>query len=196
MRYLNALYQNTNRHSVAKRRPRINTHMPADMVQRKASCSCGGVCPACQSHDSLAQQKVTEKSNKPEEELTLEHAMTTAPASAVRPDLVAIASNPTVHTGIDNAWAASNPNTPGTKKENGCWIIKDDTTGTFSVQVFPMAGARRDQMRPGAPPVIAGKTTVAFFHTHPNTVAEGYAWHYSLTCGYVLFRTCSDTIKK
>lgn len=72
-------------------------------------------------------------------------------------------------------WNASNPNISGSKIENGFWIILNSKTKALSVSQFDMTGAQRDKMRPGLPPVIKGSKTIAFFHTHPNTAAEGYA---------------------
>jgi hypothetical protein len=105
-----------------------------------------------------------------------------APGSDDRPDLAALANDPTVKSEIDAAWSASNPNGPGPKAEHGFWI-QQDWFGRTSVVPFDNAGTTRDQMVPGDTPgrfaggfwsAFRGNQTVAFFHTHPNTAAEGY----------------------
>ena len=98
---------------------------------------------------------------------------TRAPDSANIPSVEAIANNPVVAAAIEKSWNASNPNTPGAKQEQGFWVMRDDKTGALSTVNFPSNGTR-DSLTPGAVPAIEGKTAVAFFHTHPNTTAEGY----------------------
>jgi hypothetical protein len=92
-----------------------------------------------------------------------------APASEIRPELETIANDPAIRPEIDRAWADSNPSgSPTAKQEQGFWILRDSKTQALSVQNFPPGG--RDFMIPGPTPDGAA----AFFHTHPNTVAEGY----------------------
>jgi hypothetical protein len=98
----------------------------------------------------------------------------TAAKSEKRPELEKIAKDPTVEAEIDKSWNASNPNGPGKKQEHGFWVLKDDKTGALSVQQFPQNTATNDSMIPGPTPAEPGKTTVAFFHTPPNTSNEGY----------------------
>ena len=98
---------------------------------------------------------------------------TRAPDSANLSSVEAIANDPVVAAAIEKSWNASNPNTPGSKQEQGFWVMRDDKTGALSTVNFPSNGTR-DSLTPGAVPSIEGKTAVAFFHTHPNTVAEGY----------------------
>lgn len=98
---------------------------------------------------------------------------TRAPDSANIPSVEAIANDPVVAAAIEKSWNASNPNTPGAKQEQGFWVMRDDKTGALSTVNFPSNGTR-DSLTPGAVPAIDGKTAVAFFHTHPNTTAEGY----------------------
>lgn len=93
----------------------------------------------------------------------------TAATSENRPELEALADNAAVDAAIAADWAASNPNGPGAKQERGFWVLRA-SDGTISTQAFPSNGTR-DSLRPGAKPA----TAIAFFHTHPNTVAEGYA---------------------
>lgn len=93
--------------------------------------------------------------------------------SARVPSLERIARNPVVAAAINSAWTASNPNTPGAKVETGFWVVRNNRTGALSVVQFPSNGTR-DSLTPGAPPSARGTSVVAFFHTHPNTVAEGY----------------------
>jgi hypothetical protein len=89
----------------------------------------------------------------------------------------------TVTAELNRAWNESNPNapevpsgTPGsTKMEQGGWIIWDPTANTFTVQRVP-AGTR-DGLATivGTKPAdTANAVVVAWFHTHPNTRAEGY----------------------
>ena len=98
---------------------------------------------------------------------------TRAADSANLPNVEAIANDPVVAAAIEKSWNASNPNTPGSKQEQGFWVMRDDKTGALSTVNFPSNGTR-DSLTPGAVPAIEGKTAVAFFHTHPNTTAEGY----------------------
>lgn len=98
---------------------------------------------------------------------------TRAPDSANIPDLEVITNDPVVAAAIEKAWNGSNPSTPGAKQEQGFWVMRDDKTGALSTVNFPSNGTR-DSLTPGAVPAIEGKTAVAFFHTHPNTAAEGY----------------------
>ena len=98
---------------------------------------------------------------------------TRAPDSANVPSVEAIANDPVVAAAIEKSWNASNPNTPGAKQEQGFWVMRDDKTGALSTVNFPSSGTR-DSLTPGAVPAIEGKTAVAFFHTHPNTSAEGF----------------------
>jgi hypothetical protein len=98
---------------------------------------------------------------------------TRAPDSANIRSVENIANDPVVAAAIEKAWNASNPNTPGSKQEQGFWVMRDNKTGALSTVNFPSNG-KRDSLTPGAVPNIEGKTAVAFFHTHPNTAAEGY----------------------
>lgn len=94
---------------------------------------------------------------------------TRASASDNRPELEAIANDPAIRAEIDKSWENSNPHGPGEfKQEQGFWIVRD--SGVLKVQQFPSNGTR-DSLRPGPMPSGA----IAFFHTHPNTDAEGYS---------------------
>jgi hypothetical protein len=93
--------------------------------------------------------------------------------SAKVPSLETIAKDPVVTAAINRAWTNSNPNTAGKKQETGFWVVRDDKTGKLSIVQFPSNGTR-DSLTPGPVPSSPGKTVVAFFHTHPNTVKEGY----------------------
>jgi uncharacterized Zn-binding protein involved in type VI secretion len=83
-------------------------------------------------------------------------------------------SDPTVRAAIDQAWTDSNPNGPGAKMEHGFWIVQDNTTKALSIKEFPTGGSTNQRMIPGPTPSDPNSTPVAFFHTHPNTSAEGY----------------------
>jgi len=100
----------------------------------------------------------------------------TAPNSEKRPELEGIANDPAIRKEIDAAWAASNPYAvdPALKQENGFWILRDNKSQALSVYPFSSNGATNDTMIPGPVPQEPGKAPAAFFHTHPNTSAEGY----------------------
>ena len=98
----------------------------------------------------------------------------TSQSSENRPELALIANDPVVKTAIDTAWADSNPHIPGHKLENGFWILRANDSGTFSVRQFPPNTATNSSIAPGIKPNVLGHTTVAFFHTHPNTADEGF----------------------
>lgn len=99
----------------------------------------------------------------------LEQRSPTAGTSEHRPELEALADNAVVDAAIAADWVASKPNTPGQKREHGFWILRAPDN-TISVKAFPSNGTN-DSLTPG--PMPAG--SIAFFHTHPNTSAEGYA---------------------
>lgn len=96
------------------------------------------------------------------------------PGGNYRPDLEAIANNPVVRVAIAAAWDESSPHIVGKKRETGFWIIRDDQTGEFSSIQFSRDEATNRSIAPGIKPMIPGKTTVALFHTHPNTIEEGF----------------------
>jgi hypothetical protein len=100
-------------------------------------------------------------------------AAITAQNSETRPELEKVANDSVVEAAIQKAWNARNPNGPGKKQEKGFWIMRDDKTGALSVTHFPDNGTN-DTLTPGPVPIQPGTTVVAFFHTHPNTGAEGY----------------------
>ena len=75
--------------------------------------------------------------------------------------LEAIANNPAVRLRIDEAWAASNPNSPR-PQEHGFWISRNEVTGGIFTRPFANPGFA-NTIVPGPVPSDA----VAFFHTHP-----------------------------
>jgi hypothetical protein len=91
-------------------------------------------------------------------------------------------ANGTVSAALTQAWNDSHPNVPDavppaatTKVEQGGWILWNPTNNSFSVQRVP-AGTR-DGLATivGTKPAdTATAVVVAWFHTHPNTRAEGY----------------------
>jgi len=94
-----------------------------------------------------------------------------------------IRDDPTVQAEIEDAWEDSNPDAPAvargqpgsTKQEQGGWIIWDSDADSYRVERVP--GGTRDGLAPIAgtrPDVDAPEYLVAWFHTHPNTEAEGY----------------------
>lgn len=86
----------------------------------------------------------------------------------------AIAKDPGIAKAMQEAWEKSKPNGPKPKKEHGFWIVKDKKTGALSTVDFPSNGATNDKLIPGPMPSDPDKEVVSFFHTHPNTAAEGY----------------------
>jgi hypothetical protein len=127
--------------------------------------------PATSAPSTAAPSTATPVANSP---ATSNSRITTrASDSANIPAVEAIANDPVVAAAIEKAWNASNPNTPGAKQEQGFWVMRDDKTGALSTVNFPSNGTR-DSLTPGAVPAIEGKTAVSFFHTHPNTAAEGF----------------------
>jgi hypothetical protein len=104
------------------------------------------------------------------------------PQAPARPSLATIMADATVSAELTRAWNESNPNVPDapsgsptTKVEQGGWILWNPTNSTFTVQRVP-AGTR-DGLAPivGTKPAdTATAVVVAWFHTHPNTRAEGY----------------------
>ena len=75
-------------------------------------------------------------------------------------DLDAIAKHPNIRVRIDEAWAASDPNSFG--REQGFWISRNDATGELFTRPFANEGGPA-RIIPGAPPSDA----IATFHTHP-----------------------------
>jgi hypothetical protein len=97
----------------------------------------------------------------------------------------------TVQAELEQAWQDSNPNAPDVhvddrdadgnpsqKAEQGGWIVYDEATDSYRVIRVPSG-------RPASLPTIVGtrpegddlgpsETLVAWFHTHPNSAAEGY----------------------
>ena len=82
---------------------------------------------------------------------------------------------------LRRAFEESNPNAPevpsgqpgSQKQEQGGWIVLNRQTGQYEVLRWPPG--TRDGANPTArPPDNDRQTVVAWFHTHPNTNAEGY----------------------
>jgi hypothetical protein len=99
------------------------------------------------------------------------------------PTLAQIKANATVVAALAQAWTDSNPNAPDVppnpppslKKEQGGWILWNCVTNAYRVIRVPagtrdglatIVGTRPSPARP--------EKVVAWFHTHPNTTAEGY----------------------
>ena len=83
-------------------------------------------------------------------------------------------ADPDVQAELERAWNESNPDGPGDQKhEQGGWIVLNRETGEYEVMRWP-AGAR-DSIGPGPMPDGDKYTLVGWFHTHPNTEAEGYS---------------------
>lgn len=105
------------------------------------------------------------------------------------PDVNTVMADPNVQAAIEQAWNDSNPNAPDVppnpppsiKQEQGGWIIYNCYNETY--QIIRVAAGTRSSL-----PTIVGtrpnvshpEYLVAWFHTHPNTVAEGYSQGASL----------------
>ena len=100
------------------------------------------------------------------------------------PDVNTVMTDSTVRAAIEDAWNDSNPNAPevppnpppGIKQEQGGWVIYDCCNQTY--QIIRVTGGTRDRLPTivrTRPNVSHPEYLVAWFHTHPNTVAEGYA---------------------
>lgn len=94
-----------------------------------------------------------------------------------------VRADATVRAAIEQAWTDSNPNAaevppnpgPSIKTEQGGWIVWNCLTERYRIVRVP-AGTRD-----GLPTIVGTRPNVrhpehlvAWFHTHPNTVAEGY----------------------
>jgi hypothetical protein len=101
-----------------------------------------------------------------------------------KPSLTDILSDQRVENELKKAWNDSNPGAPevpfgspgSLKKEQGGWIVWNRKTGQLAVTRVPAGD--RDGLSPivGTRPVdTADQEVVAWFHTHPNTLAEGYS---------------------
>jgi len=88
---------------------------------------------------------------------------------------------------LDRAWFESNPfaadvprGAPGSlKKEQGGWFIRDPNDPSMgSYEAIRVAPGTRDSLPTiaGTRPSPASGILVGWFHTHPNTVAEGYGY--------------------
>jgi hypothetical protein len=87
---------------------------------------------------------------------------------------------------IENAWAASRPddkcaaaavNTRACRThEVHFWIIQNNATKELAISHWAESDTPETAsgVREGLPPIIPGFTTVAGFHTHPFTPAQGY----------------------
>jgi len=84
------------------------------------------------------------------------------------PQLEALTNDARIRPRIDEAWAASNPNSTR-PQENGFWISRNEATGELFTRPFASRGFA-DSIQPVPTPDDA----IAFFHTHPNRPDAGY----------------------
>jgi type VI secretion system secreted protein VgrG len=99
------------------------------------------------------------------------------------PTAAQLVTDPRVDHDLKQAWTDSRPNaaevprgTPGSvKQEQGGWIVWDKKTGHVSTTRVP-AGTRDGlgTIAGTRPADNADQQVVGWFHTHPNTGAEGY----------------------
>lgn len=81
-------------------------------------------------------------------------------------------SNAVILQAMEDAWAASLPNDPALRHEEGGWIYMNLTTGDLMIRRAP--AGQRAQLDIGNPPLVPGCLVVGTFHTHPNPSAEGW----------------------
>ena len=82
--------------------------------------------------------------------------------------------DPGVQAELERAWNESNPDGPGDQKhEQGGWIVQNRETGEY--EVIRWEEGSRDGIAAGDRPDEDEYTVVGWFHTHPNTEAEGYS---------------------
>jgi hypothetical protein len=77
-------------------------------------------------------------------------------------DLEALANDPAIRMGIEEAWKTSNPHS-FSPQEQGFWISRSEATGELFTRPFANPGTSRSII-PGPVPSDA----IGFFHTHPN----------------------------
>jgi hypothetical protein len=92
--------------------------------------------------------------------------------------------DPAVIQKLNQAWNQSNPNAPpvrvgqpgSQKTEQGGWILMNEITG--QLLVVPVAPGTRDSLPSivNSRPSVINQTVVGWYHTHPNTAAEGYSY--------------------
>jgi hypothetical protein len=110
----------------------------------------------------------------------------TAPNSADRPELRALADDPTVSAAIDRVWAESNPYGGGPARERGFWIVRD-SSGSISISEEGWISVDLGKGKIGmiVPPPPPG--AIASFHTHPQKdgipgpsredILSAFDWH-------------------
>lgn len=96
----------------------------------------------------------------------------TAHARRHAPTAAELLRDPLVRDALDRAWVDSLPADRDSRHEEGGWIYVDVTTGTLAIVRAASGSQAAFDVR--APPIIAGSTVVATFHTHPNPTAEGW----------------------
>lgn len=105
------------------------------------------------------------------------------PTYKARPTLDDMLKDPTVDAALKKAWQESNSDAkdvplgqPGsTKQEQGGWIVWNKETG--HVEIIRVPAGTRDglgTMLSTRPPDNDKQEVIGWFHTHPNTSAEGY----------------------
>lgn len=81
-------------------------------------------------------------------------------------------ANTDVVRGLGEAWAASLPNDPTNRHEEGGWIYLDLLTGAILTRRAP-AGTR-SRLSLANPPLLPDHIIVGTFHTHPNPASDGW----------------------
>jgi hypothetical protein len=89
-------------------------------------------------------------------------------------------SDPKVLQKLAQAWSQSDSYAPAVpigqpgsqKREQGGWILMNWVTGNLIL--MPVAPGSRDRIDLSPFPRIVYHTPVGWYHTHPNTPAEGY----------------------
>jgi hypothetical protein len=97
-----------------------------------------------------------------------------------KPDLNQLLQDPLVNAELRQAWYESRPHAPevgrgnpGSRKhEQGGFIYWNRRTNRLEIQ--RVSAGRRDGLADLPPVPPPGREMVGSFHTHPNTLAEGY----------------------
>ena len=100
-----------------------------------------------------------------------------------KPTLAQLLADPFVYAALRLAWYQSRPHAAevawgqqgSRKQEQGGWIVWNRLTGRLRVVRVPGGSRDRlDHLREARPPGSPDQEVVAWFHTHPNTLREGY----------------------
>jgi uncharacterized Zn-binding protein involved in type VI secretion len=111
--------------------------------------------------------KETDLSSQPESTHTI-GIYQVAGWSGSSPYMDGIIASPEIQKAIAQAWFASDPMSATNRHEEGFWVVRNKD-GTYKAVPFPKGKTGSID-----PPIQPPPDTVTFFHTHPNSVAQGY----------------------